>query len=46
MSKRGYFREPHRDRSTRIINFLIYLNSIPRKNGGILEIFKTKRLGI
>ena len=43
MSKRGYFREPHRDRSTRIINFLIYLNSIPRKNGGILEIFKTKK---
>ncbi len=43
ISKNGYFREPHRDRSTRIINFLIYLNSIPKKNGGTLEIFKTKR---
>ena len=43
VSKNGYFREPHRDRSTRIINFLIYLNSIPKKNGGTLEIFKTKK---
>jgi len=43
LSKNGYFREPHRDRSTRIINFLIYLNSIPKKNGGTLEIFKTKK---
>lgn len=43
ISENGYFREPHRDRSTRIINFLIYLNSIPKKNGGTLEIFKTKK---
>ena len=43
VSENGYFREPHRDRSTRIINFLIYLNSIPKKNGGTLEIFKTKK---
>tara|TARA_B110000027_G_scaffold134222_1_gene165688 strand:+ start:4729 stop:5517 length:789 start_codon:yes stop_codon:yes gene_type:complete len=43
ISQNGYFREPHRDRSTRIINFLIYLNSIPKKNGGAFEIFKTKK---
>ena len=41
-SKNGYYREPHRDRDTRIINFLIYLNSIPKKKGGCLEIFSTK----
>ncbi len=43
ISKNGYFREPHRDRPTRILNFLIYLNTIPKKNGGTLEIFKTKK---
>ncbi len=42
-SENGYFREPHRDRDTRIINFLIYLNSVPKKNGGCLEIFSTKK---
>ena len=42
ISNDGYFREPHRDRSTRIINFLIYLNSIPKKNGGTLEIFNVR----
>lgn len=42
VSERGYFRNPHIDRETRIINFLIYLNSIPKKDGGSLEIFKPK----
>lgn len=42
-SKRGYFRAPHRDRDTRIISFLIYLNSFNKKYGGQLEIFATKK---
>tara|TARA_Y100000590_G_C15745229_1_gene1021776 strand:- start:1544 stop:2320 length:777 start_codon:yes stop_codon:yes gene_type:complete len=42
-SNSGYSREPHRDRNTRIINFLIYLNSIQKKNGGGLEIFSTRK---
>ena len=43
VSEKGYFREIHRDRDTRILNFLIYLNTLPKKNGGILEIYSLGR---
>ena len=43
-SKKGYFREAHRDRDTRVISFLIYLNSFKNKDGGQLQIFKTKKI--
>ena len=42
-SKKGYFRKAHRDRDTRIISFLIYLNTIDKKYGGEFEVFKTKQ---
>jgi hypothetical protein len=38
----GYRLRPHRDDITRLYNFLIYLNDIPKKNGGSLTIFKKK----
>ena len=41
-SKKGYFRKAHRDRDTRIISFLLYLNTIDKKLGGEFEIYKTK----
>ena len=44
VSKGGYKLRPHRDDITRIYNFLIYLNDIPKKNGGSLTIFKMKSL--
>ena len=43
VSENGYFREPHRDRSTRIINFLIYLNSIPKKMEEHWKFLKQKK---
>jgi len=42
VSKSGYRLRPHRDDITRQYNFLIYLNSIPKANGGSLTIFKKK----
>ena len=42
VSKGGYKLRPHRDDITRIYNFLIYLNDIPKQNGGSLTTFKTK----
>ncbi len=42
VSKGGYKLKPHRDDITRIYNFLIYLNDIPKKNGGSLTTFKIK----
>ena len=42
VSKGGYRLRPHRDDVTRLYNFLIYLNDIPKKNGGSLIIFKKK----
>ncbi len=39
-SKKGYFRKAHRDRDTRIISFLIYLNTIDKKFGGEFEVYK------
>ncbi len=41
-SKKGYFRKPHRDRDTRIISFLLYLNTIEKNLGGEFEIYKLK----
>lgn len=39
----GYFREIHRDSDSRLIVFLIYLNSLPSETkGGSLDIFKLK----
>ena len=43
LSEKGYYRSAHRDRDTRIINFLIYLNSIPKKYGGALQVFSLKK---
>ena len=43
ISENGYAREPHRDRETRIINFLVYLNSVPKKDGGALTMFAAKK---
>ena len=42
VSRGGYRLRPHRDDVTRLYNFLIYLNDIPKKNGGSLTIFKKK----
>ena len=43
VSGSGYRLRPHRDDVTRLFNFLIYLNDIPKKNGGALTIFKIKK---
>ena len=40
-SKKGYFRKAHRDRNTRVISFLLYLNSINEKFGGSFEVYKS-----
>jgi hypothetical protein len=42
VSKGGYRLKPHRDDITRQYNFLIYLNDIPKSNGGSLTIYKKK----
>ena len=42
VSRGGYRLRPHRDDVTRLYNFLIYLNDIPKKNGGALSIFKKR----
>jgi hypothetical protein len=42
VSKGGYKLRPHRDDITRVYNFLIYLNDIPKKNGGSLTTFELK----
>ena len=42
VSRGGYRLRPHRDDVTRLYNFLIYLNDIPKKNGGALSTFKKK----
>ncbi len=43
VSEKGYVRGPHKDRDSRILNFLIYLNSIPKKEGGSLVLYKPKK---
>jgi len=40
VAKGGYRLKPHRDDITRYYNFLIYLNNIPKSNGGCLTIYK------
>jgi hypothetical protein len=42
VSKDGYKLKPHRDDVTRLYNFLIYLNDIPKKSGGSFTIFRNK----
>ena len=42
VSKSGYQLRPHRDDITRLFNFLIYLNDVPKKNGGSLILYKKK----
>ena len=42
VAKNNYFREPHHDKETRIINFLLYLNTTENDQGGSLEIYKFK----
>ena len=42
VSEKGYYREPHRDRETRILNFLIYLNSFKEEDGGAFELYNYK----
>ena len=43
VSEKGYNRGPHRDRDTRIMNFLIYLNNLGKKDGGILNFYNIKK---
>ena len=40
VAKNNYFRKPHHDKDTRILSFLLYLNTTKKINGGSLEIFK------
>lgn len=42
VAKKDYFREPHHDKNTRIINFLLYLNTLDN-SGGALEIYRYKK---
>ena len=39
VSGKGYNRGPHRDRETRVLNFLIYLNNFNKEDGGDFQIF-------
>lgn len=43
VAKNNYYREPHHDKDTRILSFLIYLNNTKNSNGGSLEIYKFKK---
>lgn len=38
----GYFREPHHDKKTRLINFLLYFNDLDEADGGSLDIYGYK----
>ena len=42
LSSKGYEREPHTDKSTRILVMLIYFNNLKKEDGGSLEIYKYK----
>ena len=42
VAQEEYNREPHHDSNTRIINFLLYLNTLENNNGGALEIYNYK----
>ena len=39
-SKKGYFRKAHRDRDTRIVSFLLYLNTIDKKMVWEFEVYE------
>lgn len=40
LSKKGYTREPHTDKPTRILVMLIYFNNLTKEDGGTLDIYK------
>ena len=42
IAEKNYFREPHHDKRTRILSFLLYLNTTDIKSGGSLEIYEYK----
>ena len=42
VSESGYNRGPHRDRDSRILNFLVYLNTLDKKDGGKLFFYDMK----
>ena len=39
ISGEGYVRGAHRDRETRVLNFLIYLNEVDDEEGGSFELY-------
>ncbi len=43
ISEKGYIRPPHRDRETRVLNFLFYLNTLKEQDGGPLALYKEKK---
>jgi Rps23 Pro-64 3,4-dihydroxylase Tpa1-like proline 4-hydroxylase len=43
ISRKGYSREPHHDNPHRIINFILYFNTIQNDLGGALEFFQYKK---
>jgi Rps23 Pro-64 3,4-dihydroxylase Tpa1-like proline 4-hydroxylase len=43
-AEQGYFREPHHDKKTRLINFLIYFNDLEESDGGSLDIYEYKSI--
>tara|TARA_Y100000591_G_C21847552_1_gene709564 strand:+ start:3065 stop:3865 length:801 start_codon:yes stop_codon:yes gene_type:complete len=43
-AKRGYKLKTHRDKNTRIIVLLIYLNDLEEQDGGYLEIYSDKNI--
>jgi hypothetical protein len=43
ISEKGYSRGPHRDRDSRIFNFLIYLNDLSKEDGARLELYNIKK---
>ena len=42
IAEKNYSREPHHDKHSRILSFLLYLNTTNIKSGGSLEIYKYK----
>lgn len=39
IAERGYYRNIHRDRDNRVINFLLYFNNVESKSGGSFNIY-------
>ena len=44
VSGEGYARSAHRDRETRVLNFLIYLNEFNKEDGGLFELYDNNYL--